>query len=804
MLWNSAMFHVNIPSNWRIESSDDFFFKCLPPQFSVPHAGWKIRFTVHPFDISQAIHLTSAFAESRQLPFKYAKDWNAISALCSKLTPIKSSGKLLTIYTGESTEDFIRIAEAFIQATSKAALRPGCIPYSDKKLTELVSYRFGSYANSATILSEAGEVHYDRRDIFTLPPWIEDPFEGSKDMEAPIDGRCLANYAHIRLLSRNAATSTFSAAHNPVTSQSERADVVLKAARPNLWLINQNCYAEDLLRHERDILEIAKQRGIDFLPSALDFFIEDKTAFLVLSSPRPPHLKNLEEHLLEKGGFAPHRSLKLAKSIIQKIYSLHSKNIAWGDAAARNILLSDTDDVFLIDFETANADPKEDVFKNDMMDIGKLLFSLVLPLPADTLSLINKNQCVGWIRMLSEAKYPEALLNSIYSCYSTHPPSAATLLSTLVAQTPEPSWGAAAEAQEEEEEALSIQKLLTFRKGMWEGEGQDASLLYGYTGYTLCRKFFESIDPSLKMDDSEKKRLVQFFIDQRSENEAGLDGHAGIALAMLALGEKESAASLLRLTLQAKREQPQSPYLFRGISGEALVYLKFFDETGDKEWLQKAEAISNFFCRVLREEKVYWDENGKIWLGLAGVCGIIIFLFAFSNSKRATGSETGREALYTAKKGINFVREQCIKQWDGRLALPQYVGTTELSRNLAFGSAGLALALCADPNAENEEHHDLLSKILLPVSPPSMAATFTPEPGLIFGLAGEVIANVKAYERTGDERFEKQASSILREIKLFLAVEEECEIDDLASGNLGIAYALAQTEELLSPAFIAF
>ena len=170
MLWNSAMFHVNIPSNWRIESSDDFFFKCLPPQFAVPHAGWKIRFTVHPFDISQAIHLTSAFAESRQLPFKYAKDWNAISALCSKLTPIKSSGKLLTIYTGESTEDFIRIAEAFIQATSKAALRPGCIPYSDKKLTELVSYRFGSYANSATILSEAGEVHYDRRDFFTLPP----------------------------------------------------------------------------------------------------------------------------------------------------------------------------------------------------------------------------------------------------------------------------------------------------------------------------------------------------------------------------------------------------------------------------------------------------------------------------------------------------------------------------------------------------------------------------------------------------------------------------------------------------------
>ena len=255
-------------------------------------------------------------------------------------------------------------------------------------------------------------------------PWIEDPFDNSKDMEAPIDGRCLANYAHIRLLSRNAATSTFSAAHNPVTSQSERADVVLKAARPNLWLINQNCYAEDLLRHERDILEIARQRGIDFLPSALDFFIEDKTAFLVLSSPRPPHLKNLEEHLLEKGGFAPHRSLKLAKSIIQKIYSLHSKNIAWGDAAARNILLSDTDDVFLIDFETANADPKEDVFKNDMMDIGKLLFSLVLPLPADTLSLINKNQCVGWIRMLSEAKYPEALLNSIYSCYSTHPPSA--------------------------------------------------------------------------------------------------------------------------------------------------------------------------------------------------------------------------------------------------------------------------------------------------------------------------------------------------------------------------------------------
>ena len=615
---------------------------------------------------------------------------------------------------------------------------------------------------------------------------------------------------------------------------------MIKEVRANVYLITKSgeiVAAADLLKNEKDVLKIAKKRWCLSLPHVHDYFEEEKHFYLVMSSPAEhDRLMNLEAYLTTTGGLRPEDAMHTALQMLNSLASLHSAQIVWNDAAARNCLLNPADGIKIhfIDFEKACAAPSQNDLMNEIRQIGIVLLSLLVPLPAFFANDVDVSVKLAqkWLGVLSfhPSQYSPALLDCILACL-LDPPDIATLYATLVKnqnQQKTETEQVSHHIHKAEEQPVSrletIHALLRFRKEMRfdtnrliatspdHTEPQSAvNILYGASGYALTQLYLEQLDSAFSLDSTEKERLGQWILDRRGNSyESGLNGDAGIALALLSLGE-EAAASRLRRTLQAKREQPQSPYLFGGISGDALACLRFYDETGDERFLDQAEALRNDLCRrVLKQGEFHWegwkDQSDEVWLGMSGVCGILIFLFEFS---KRTNASTGSEALYTAHRGLDYVRSKCYRQWDGRFSLPQYVGSKEISRNLAFGSTALAVAVCADPNADkNDRHHDL-ENILLP-SQPSLSATFNPTPGLLFGLSGEILANVAAYQKTQDPRFLKQADAIFfREITLFLDSEKGCEIDDLANGNIGMIYALAtllaaHQSMPSTPAFIAF
>lgn len=180
-------------AEWKLRS-DGFWSHCTPRGIAIGRQGWKIHVSAVEWTASDTLNRVVPLLVEDRVAFKFCSDQRMLRLSTSKNWPRTSSGKFLTVYPGDERQ-FIVLVERLHQATHD--LRGPYIlsdrPYKDSKV---VFYRYGEHLGSdkvdasgervPTIVAPDGTTTSDRRNaFFSLPSWIEDPFDADA---APTSG----------------------------------------------------------------------------------------------------------------------------------------------------------------------------------------------------------------------------------------------------------------------------------------------------------------------------------------------------------------------------------------------------------------------------------------------------------------------------------------------------------------------------------------------------------------------------------------------------------------------------------------
>ena len=123
------------------------------------------------------------------LAFKILADPTLYNIAFSKQQPAESAGKFLTIYIPRA-EELRRIAKELAVLMEQMALNPIAPPVSDNEVSfsKNLSYRYGSFTESAFVRAGDGHLIEDCREYFRLPPGVGDPFTKGGVSEYDDDG----------------------------------------------------------------------------------------------------------------------------------------------------------------------------------------------------------------------------------------------------------------------------------------------------------------------------------------------------------------------------------------------------------------------------------------------------------------------------------------------------------------------------------------------------------------------------------------------------------------------------------------
>ena len=322
-------------SGWRYHLSSGIFAEFIPVHLSLPADGWKLRINVHLEDAIRLLRVVVPVLAREKLAFKVLADSTVYRVTFSKQIPAAEAGKFLTIYV-PTAEVLTRLANELDVGIAHLAVLPCAHPVSDTPFSNSnnISYRYGSYTDSAFVRGRDGHLVEDCRDFFQLPPGVEDPFTGEVGGEDDDDGTDapvrIGNYEIASVLHR-----TYPSAVYLGTQKSDGLEIVLKEARPHAYV--QDVPAKERLENEYRILtEIAAFDCSGICPVALEKFEVEAHLFLAMTKIRDTvslyqwrqHHRNPADHF------------RIGQKIAEVLARLHSElSIAWGDIHASNVLV---------------------------------------------------------------------------------------------------------------------------------------------------------------------------------------------------------------------------------------------------------------------------------------------------------------------------------------------------------------------------------------------------------------------------------------------------------------------------------
>ena len=362
----------HVPSHWELVHEDIWVH--ARDQADAPQSlqqGFKIHVSAAPPFAGRVIDLVAPACAAREISFKLVGDPALHFRMNSKRYSRAGSGKFMTIYPPDDAAFAELIEHLYRLSKDEPVAGPRILSDRQYRDSRILYYRYGGFftpsrvnldgTHTTYLVSPSGDyVGDDRVPYFQLPQWVEDPFGGGTGAE---------RHESILLRDRYLVDGAFRFSnsggvyHGTDTQHDE--PIVIKEGRPltNYWSVGAKGWdAIGLLRREHELLSLLAD--VEFVPEAIDFFVESDHAFLVqqrVGGMSLRHYAAQEEVLLPPYVRVPGRIdswvpkfRHVAEALIRMVERVHERGVLIGDLSPDNVFIEIEDGkTWLIDFESA-------------------------------------------------------------------------------------------------------------------------------------------------------------------------------------------------------------------------------------------------------------------------------------------------------------------------------------------------------------------------------------------------------------------------------------------------------------------
>jgi serine/threonine protein kinase len=758
-----------LPSGWQMWQQG-IWFHCGAPDNVVPQQGWKIHVSATPLNAKEILERVSSVLFRRaDTNFKFVVDLSVLFLINSKNWSRSGSGKFITIYPADNAR-FLEVIEELYQATTGIE-GPYILSDHRYKDSRVVFYRYGGMRlhtvlnitgeRMPVLIGPGGTEFPDQRAAYpTTPSWAEPPLPLNESNFG--NDLCLKQDRY-----RIDSVLVFSNAGGVYRALDRHTGntVVIKEARPCINSFDEHD-AVQLLKKEHRLLQAIEHTGI--APRPLDLFQEWEHWFLVQEFVDGTSMgaHAAESSILLRTRPSPDsyqqwyetfRSLCL--DLIRIVDVLHQHNIIFSDLSTSNlIVLSGSAKLKIVDFEGAfqlgtdrpaalytpgfisqdRLNGSQAAFEDDYYAMGAVLMAYLFPV---NLFFHLKPEAIFefMASIQRDARLPEAVAQMILSLLSpsgSARPVPAEMVRVLEAATtvaeemPKPI-SALDYSAVIEDIVVHINSTATYSRQdrLFPADSRlfatnPLSVAYGAAGvgHALskitghCQS--EIIDWILRHDIAADKYTPGLYL-----------GSSGIAWSLLEMGALDKAEKTFQHTLD-HRLLAQASDVFYGIAGWGLTCLRFFLETGDESYLEKAIYAGNQLVDTSIEDDsgCCWQNGGQLRLGFAhGASGVALFLLYLY---LATGRQ---QFLRVGERALDFDLSFAVPTRDGGLSWRQSpAGNSPVYPYWKFGSAGIGAVLLRYHRLLGlDRYRSILDKIWIDTD--RKYAVF---PGRFLGLAG--------------------------------------------------------------------
>lgn len=317
----------------------------------LPEQGWKIHVSFIPSTSIDVIDKIAPILIDAQVTWKTVADEEQLYYI-NNLAPITQTGKTLTIYPANNQE-FINIIELLYRNTS-AFYGPSVLtdkPYKDSKC---LFYRYGSFKRTTRFdIFTGAKVQLIRNEISNeleienrkpgrfKPLWISDVFDNnSKQTPNQFEG-----ITFIRALKQGKKGGVYLTNYDNKTC-------VLKEARKHVYVDKLGRDARDRLLNEYSALN--RLSNLNFTPNPLKIFRASDNLYLLIDHIDGVTLRSFIEGNLNRGVEDVFLLVNIAKKITYAIKSINERGILFNDLSPNNILITNDNEVRIIDFELSS------------------------------------------------------------------------------------------------------------------------------------------------------------------------------------------------------------------------------------------------------------------------------------------------------------------------------------------------------------------------------------------------------------------------------------------------------------------
>lgn len=762
-----------LPSSWRAERRG-IWFHCAPPNAELPPQGWKIHVSAIAPHASSILASVSVILVQREVPFKFALDRRCFRLLNSKNWSRGGAGKFITIYP-RSIEEFRDLL-----ATLYPALAGYSGPYilSDRRYrdSQVLYYRYGGFhlakrlnvTGGLTPVLQAPDgtfVDDQRSPYFRLPEGVIDPLLGegvAVDQESKevslADGRYEIESA-----------ITFSNTGGVYLGQDRETDqkVIIKEARPCTASTFRGTDAVWTLRKEHRLLSLLE--GEKIAPRVVDFFHEWEHFFLVEEYIEGVVLRGFNAHwtlalrvqpTVEDAEVFLRRYQSLYLRIAKALKTLHDRGIVFSDLSHYNVIVVDDGaDIRLIDFEASYELGVEDptllhtpgfapttkiqagirALEDDWYAFGGLMLAGLMPI--NGLLALEPNAFRPFLRsFVHDLSFPSELsecVSGLLTAESSERIAVSDVIERLeVVYEIDPPEITTVEADDEDLPSLT-RSLIEYIEQVATPERQDRlfpsapslfqtnplSLAYGACGVACALKKIQG-----EVSDSVLEWIQGQPISVNEYPPGLYVGLSGISWALLDLGLRERAEEILAMTFDHPLLR-ESTDIFHGLAGWGLAQLRFFLETGDELYLDKAREAGRWLLKTRErvDDRCYWLEEDQEYCGLGhGAAGIALFLLYLAI---IAGDE---EYIDVGRGALRHVLERGIPTSDGGVTWRAREGHPTVTPYWRWGTAGIGMVFLRYGVATgDDEFHAPLRDILIDTD-----RKYSIFPGQHLGLAG--------------------------------------------------------------------
>jgi serine/threonine protein kinase len=819
-----------LPTGWEI-TRHGIWFHCGAAHNIIPEQGWKIHLSASRTSAREILdRVSSILFAAGDTHFKFALDAPTLFLLNGKNWPRSASGKFITVYPANSRRFLELIDQLHIDT------REFCGPHilSDYRYQDsrVVFYRYGGMKlreamdvtgeRTPVLIAPDGIEVPDRRMPYpTTPDWaetampIQQPGEKQAGSYSLRDGR----FQIEGVLDFSSAGGVY---HG--TDRQTGAQVVIKEARP--WIESSHDQdAVTLLKKEHRLLTLLADTGmaprpVDLFQEGTHWFLaEEHVAGVSLHAHSASHnilLRTRPSNEDYRTWYETFRMIALQLSEIVRV--LHSRNIVFADFSTSNLVVEKrTNKLKLIDFEAAyeiGIDQPTGICtpgftaqrvldgavasrEDDYYSVGAVLMAYLLPINGlFQFKREAKEEFIGLIQR--DARLPKSSAEMILALLERGsgsqavPQAAAAMLPPTYEvagpdkeEAPAPDYGRVPE--EIVEHILTVASYdrtdRLFPADAKVYSTNSLSLAYGASGIAYAIK---------KITGSVPSAMTEWILARPTSFETyapGLYmGLSGISWALLELGEQRQAEKMFRLACEHPLRE-RAFDLFYGLAGWGMTSLRFFVETGDEVYWQRALQCGEKLLEPASDWIWHRQPDRPVGLahGSSGVALYLLYLYLATRKERFLAA--GKEALENdLAAGVETA--------DGGLAWGAAINSQKtIYPYWRYGSAGVGTAVVRYCRVLGvNAYRSVLEKIFIDTD-----REYAVQPGRFLGLAGIGDFLLDAWAFTGEQKYLDSAHKIARGVMRFAVKRQGVAFPgdalsrlccDYATGSAGIALFL--------------